>query len=106
MRKTLLKIFMLLLFCSGYSQKNIWEKTNESEVSTHLKVTRNSMPTAFQLYKLNLSDLKEKLSAAPNDLSGQTSNVILTFPVSNGVFNQFRIYDSPVMEEGLFRKRY
>ena len=61
MKKTLLKIFMLLLFSSGYSQKNIWEKTTESEVSTHLKVTRNSMPTAFQLYKLNLSDLKEKL---------------------------------------------
>ncbi|MCO6161574.1 reprolysin-like metallopeptidase [Flavobacterium sp. NRK F7] len=101
MKKTLFHFFMLLLFCSGFSQKNIWEKTTESELSTFSKATRNSMPTAFQLYKLNLSDLKEKLIGAPNDLSRQTSNIILTFPVSNGVLNQFRIYDSPVMEEGL-----
>ncbi|MBF02308.1 MAG: propanediol utilization protein [Flavobacterium sp.] len=101
MKKTLLQFLMLLLICSGYSQNNFWKKTTESELSTLSKVARNSMPKAFQLYQLNLSDLKEKLSEAPNDLSGQTSNIILMFPVSNGVLNQFRIYDSPVMEEGL-----
>lgn len=101
MKKTLFKIFILLLFCNGYSQKNIWEKTSEKQVSSHSKMDRSSMPTTYKLYKLNLVDLKAKLSVAPDDLSGQTSNVIVAFPNTEGVLSNFRIYDSPIMEEEL-----
>ncbi|VXB43010.1 Propanediol utilization protein [Flavobacterium sp. 9AF] len=104
MKNTILTIFILLFYYNGYSQKNLWEKTSERQVSSLAKMDRNAMPSDYQLYKLNLNDLKNKLVMAPNDLSGQTSNIILAFPNSQGVLNNFTIYDSPVMESELAMK--
>ncbi|WP_130736321.1 reprolysin-like metallopeptidase [Flavobacterium sp. J27] len=101
MKKTLFNIFLLLFFCNGFSQEKIWEKISERQVSSLAKMDRNSMPTEYKLYKLNIADLKVKLQAAPNDLSGQASSVIIAFPNAQGVLNNFKIYDSPVMEDGL-----
>ena len=65
------------------------------------KFDRATVPTEFNLYSLDLNAFKSLLQNAPNDQSGITSNVVVPFPNSNGVIENYIVYDAPVMEEGL-----
>jgi subtilisin-like proprotein convertase family protein len=104
MKKILLSITMLLFFCNIYAQKELWKKVSERELTSLEKMDRSSLPLEYQLYSLDVQLLKSKLINAPNDLSGQFSNIILAFPNDNGGMSNFRIYDSPIMEESLADK--
>ncbi|NHN27355.1 T9SS type A sorting domain-containing protein [Flavobacterium jejuense] len=101
MKKLLLKTFLLLLFCNGYAQNKLWEHIPNKRLNTLKKMERASMPLEYQLFSLDLQLLKTKLIEAPNDLSEQSSNIIIAFPNDKGEMLNFKVYDSPVMEEGL-----
>jgi subtilisin-like proprotein convertase family protein len=99
-KKLLFSIALTVVFFSGFSQ-NLWNKTTEERLSTLAKFDRATVPTEFNLYSLDLNAFKSLLQNAPNDLSGITSNVVVPFPNSNGVIENYIVYDAPVMEEGL-----
>jgi subtilisin-like proprotein convertase family protein len=101
--KLLFSIALLVVFFSGFSQ-NIWNKTSDERLSTLSKFDRATVPTEYSLYSLDLNAFKSMLQNAPNDQSGITSNVVVPFPNSNGVIENFIVYDAPVMEEGLALK--
>ena len=65
------------------------------------KFDRATMPKEFSLFSLDLNAFKSLIQNAPNDLSGVTSNVVVPFPNSNGIIENYVVYDAPVMEEGL-----
>jgi hypothetical protein len=103
------KIFLLLsilLFSinKGFSQNNLWQKTTLDQTSSLQKMDRASMPNEFQLFSLNLNDLKNQLHNAPLDLSNTVSNVVIQFPNPEGTFDSYTIYESPIMEKGLSDK--
>lgn len=62
---------------------------------------RASMPSQFQLYSLDLTAMKSQLQLAPLDTQGIISDLIISFPNPNGQFENYRVYESPVMEAGL-----
>ena len=99
-KKLLFSIVLMVVFFSGFSQ-NLWNRTTEERLSTLSKFDRTTVPTEFSLYSLDLNAFKSLLQNAPNDLSGITSNVVVPFPNSNGVIENYVVYDAPVMEEGL-----
>jgi len=99
-KKLLFSIALAVVFFSGFSQ-NLWNKTTEERLSTLAKFDRATVPTEFNLYSLDLNAFKSLLQNAPNDQSGITSNVVVPFPNSNGVIENYIVYDAPVMEEGL-----
>ena len=99
-KKLLFLIVLMFVFFSGFSQ-NLWNKTSEERLSTLSKFDRTTVPTEFSLYSLDLNAFKSLLQNAPNDQSGITSSVVVPFPNSNGVIENYVVYDAPVMEEGL-----
>jgi subtilisin-like proprotein convertase family protein len=105
--KMLKKNLLILLFFFSFSlvaQTNNWQLRNEKELTTLSKVKRANIPKNYKLYSLDLENLKNQLINAPNDLSGQSSNITIAFPNADGEMMNFRIYNSPIMEDGLSEK--
>lgn len=105
MKKRLLIVIGIIFFSAfSYAQNRVWNEISQQQTLNLDKMERNSNPTEFKLFSLNLHVLMQQLSLAPNDLSKETSNTIIAFPNADGEMMNFRIYNSPVMEEGLAEK--
>ncbi|MCZ8197591.1 MAG: M12 family metallo-peptidase [Flavobacterium sp.] len=101
-RKLLLLVF---IFSATFSiGQELWNKTNENLISALGKMDRSSIPSKYDLYTLNFVKFKSQLQNVPLDISGQYSNKIVAFPNTNGEMEQYRIYNAPVMEDGLALK--
>jgi len=101
MKKILLTMLVLFAICNVHAQKELWKSVSDKQLNAFKKAQRSSMPLEYQLFSLDLQELKAKLIGVPNDLSGQSSPIIIAFPNAKGEMSNFRIYDSPVMEEEL-----
>lgn len=97
------KLLLLIVLFSGlsFAQNAIWNKVSEERILLSEKMDRASMPEKYDLYFLNLPELKNQLQNAPLDSSATRSNLIIPFPNSNGEINNYRIYEAPVMDQGL-----
>ncbi|QBZ97324.1 zinc-dependent metalloprotease [Flavobacterium sangjuense] len=102
MKKTLLLTFIaVLFFTNSNGQNSLWEKVSQSKINNLPKMDRASIPSKYDLYSLNFNALKTQLQNAPLASSNIQSNVIVTFPNSNGEMQNYRIYEAPIMEAGL-----
>ncbi len=99
--KKLLLVLTILLAVNSFGQSNLWKKLDGKDVTTLTKLPRDSNPTKFDLYKIDLAQLKSRLALAPSRFSGQISNVIIAFPNSDGEMQNFRVYESSVMHPDL-----
>ncbi len=102
MKKIQLLIALFSITCS-FSQNNMWKKTSDKEISLLSKMDRASMPTEFQLFSIDFQLLKNQLVYAPLD-SQNNSNLIISFPNSDGILEKFKIFEAPIMEIGLSDK--
>ena len=82
--KKLLFLFLFLVgfVQNGFSQNELWRKTSEERVLLLEKMDRNSFPSKYTLYNLDLQSLQNKLQDAPLDLTSSRSDLILPFPNS------------------------
>ena len=101
MKKLLLTLFVGIFFFMQGNSQSIWNRTSEERMLVLEKFDRATMPKEFSLFSLDLNAFKSLIQNAPNDLSGVTSNVVVPFPNSNGIIENYVVYDAPVMEEGL-----
>ncbi len=99
--KLLLIMFSILTVSVGNSQNSLWNLTSSERTESLEKFEKASMPFSYLLYELNLTALKNTLANAPKDFSGLTSNVVVSFPNHLGQFDNYTIYEAPIMEEGL-----
>ncbi len=95
-------IALLSITCS-FSQNNIWKKTSEKEISLLSKMDRASMPSEYQLFSINLQSLKNQLLSAPLDTENN-SNLLIEFPNADGILENFKIFEAPIMEKELSDK--
>lgn len=103
MKKTVL-LLTLLTVAFGFGQTPLWTKTSENNIRGLVKMDRASMPTAYDLFSLDLPAIKAQLQLAPLDSQNIQSNLILSFPTPDGTLEAYRIYEAPVMEKGLSDK--
>ena len=100
------KALLLFLLCTSfvYSQnKTFWQE--ESPVSnSRVKPGRENLPKT-QTYSLDLDGMKAILQKAPmrGEFTGK-SNLIIAFPNHEGVLENFRIMEAPVMHPDLMVK--
>ncbi len=99
-----LKLLLLIaLMSSGFvlSQNNsIWQKQT---INNNLRVKQSKLDLPrTNTFVLNAQSLEQALVNTPlrNDLSS-SSNVIVSFPNAEGVFERFRIYESTTMHPDL-----
>jgi subtilisin-like proprotein convertase family protein len=104
MKKIIFLSISLIVFCMNADGQNMWNKISMDRLSQKDKMDRNNMPSKYELYSLDMSILKSKLIQAPADLSGLDSNVIIQFPNEDGVLQDFKVYESSIMEVGLAEK--
>jgi hypothetical protein len=101
MKKNLLfATLAAFVMSAGYSQNDkFWSahKGESSKITTDKSVARLSFPKQFDLYELNLSNIRQTL------FSSQIANqkVIITLPNVNGGLEQFEIYEASNFEADL-----
>ncbi|MBL4658096.1 MAG: hypothetical protein JKX73_08865, partial [Flavobacteriales bacterium] len=82
----------------------IWVKTTLAQMGKHVKVDRNTHPSKHILYELELADLQKMLQKAPLRGPNATKPIIVQFPNSAGVLEDYKVYESPIMEPALAAK--
>jgi hypothetical protein len=103
MKKTIILssiIFSSLSFIAQ-SNKMLWKEINENEISISGK--RDIIPEKYKTFHLDINNLKNILSSAPLDknISADNSTIIISLPMPNGTLQNFKVVESPVMEEPL-----
>ena len=88
----------------GYAQGIVWQKTEGKAIRTSDLVDRASVPSQYQLFSLNINALKSQLANAPVRGKKAVSDVMVQFPDGNGEMKSFRIYEAPVIADGLAAK--
>jgi hypothetical protein len=100
MKKTLLFVLTVFAIAGASAQNSVWNRISEAQVASE-KLPRDSRPTVFSLYALDMNALKAQLQSAPSRDSGVESNTIIAFPNPNGTMQKFRIYEASVMHPDL-----
>lgn len=104
MKKITLFVFVMIVSISFFAQtnaKNFWSITDNAAVSSIDKVDRNFMPTAYQLYSLDINALKNALVGAPLRGIANSTSLIISFPTPEGVLENYKVMESPIMHQDL-----
>lgn len=102
MKHKLLSVAFLAITGFSFAQngKSIWKA---SAPKSDIAIFENRMPLPTKnLFELDVNFLKRELAGAPlrNGLKS-SSNIIVSFPNSEGQSQRFRIFEAPVMDPGL-----
>ncbi len=104
-----MKKFLFLTFVSvlttvmGFSQADrFWSSHNESsgKITTDKAVARQSFPTAFKLFDVNIEPLRQQLFSVVDNRSANHSTVI-TLPNADGQLEQFEVFEASNFEPAL-----
>lgn len=102
MKKRVLFVVVSVLYISlGFAQGTVWQKTDGKAIRQSNLVNRVSVPSQYQLFSLNIDALKAQLANAPLRGKKSVSDVVVQFPDGNGELKSFRIYEAPVIADGL-----
>lgn len=101
MKKILLCVVAVFSISITFAQDAIWKKIDDVPSGLAL-LPRDSNPTEFKVFTLNMGALKSQLAMAPSRNNvGQESNVVIAFPDSEGVLKRYKIYEASVMDPAL-----
>ncbi|WP_299108524.1 reprolysin-like metallopeptidase [uncultured Winogradskyella sp.] len=94
-------VFILLFTLSASSQNSneLWSSVSETKAIQSEQVFRKISLKTEKFFKLNLEELKNTLQNV-GDREHQ-GNTIIAFPNSNGELNNFRVFETPMMESEL-----
>ena len=101
MKKYLLLIILTFFINTVFSQNAIWKFTTLENLKAQQKSDRETTPIKFDLYTLNFEQFKEILQNAPLEGQSSSPNLIIPFPNPDGEVNNFKIYESPMMDKEL-----
>jgi reprolysin-like metallo-peptidase family M12B/type IX secretion system substrate protein len=106
MKRILLLTFFFNLFFFGYAQQgNLWTKIVLDKTPLSEKLEKTSIPTEFQVFSLDLNQLKARLAAAPDRAENKTkAGVLLPFPNETGELENYRVFEASVMAPELAAK--
>lgn len=98
-----LLVLILLLSISISAQNSLWQQVAITETQSFDLEKRNSTPTIFDVYNLELQNFKNIIQQAPERFNG-TSSIIIPLPTGNGQLQNFRIYEASIFEDELQSK--
>lgn len=99
MKKNYIYLLLILPFL-GFSQgKSLWIKADETSIKQETLLDRNSTPTEYKLYNLDLVAMKQILLNAPDRDLNESSEIVLQFPSAKGKMETFEIYNASILEK-------
>lgn len=103
MKKIFTLSTLLISFITLKAQLNqgLWMPVSETNIS--LTGKRDIVPEKYKTFKLDVNSLKNILLSAPMDknITADNSSVIVSLPMPDGTIQNFKVVESPVMEEPL-----
>ncbi|WP_431137190.1 M12 family metallo-peptidase [Psychroserpens mesophilus] len=82
-------------------RSDVWNQISEESITTP-RWEVNSMPLNYNTFSLDFDNLFSRLQNAPDrKLANSVSGIVVTFPLVNGGFEEFEVYDAPVLENQL-----
>ncbi|MES2763617.1 MAG: M12 family metallo-peptidase [Bacteroidota bacterium] len=102
MKKTIILSSLVLSFFSIKAQSNaLWKEVNENQISVTGK--REIVPEKYKTFRLDVNALQALLATAPLDknVPVEYSSVIISLPLPNGTTQDFKLTESPVMDDAL-----
>lgn len=105
MKKTTLLVILMLISALGFAQSGPWKKADEQKIADLEKVRRNSFPSTYELFHLDLENFKAQLVGAPvrGEFSGRSKHLI-SLPNAEGKIERYYVMETPIMEKGLADK--
>ena len=94
MRKTLLLLFILSFGFMNAQSDKFWKKhdATKGKITPNVTATRESFPKKFDLYELNIDELRSTLFASLTNKSSQKT--IITLPNVDGQIEEFEMYEA------------
>src|ERR1043166_8440181 len=102
MTNKLLFTLLIILYTAvnGFARNNDWQRVSANQVFA--QGSQKLHPDKYETYALNTGHFQSALLALPSD---PATVQVIELPVPGGDFRNFRVWETPVMEEGL-AKRY
>ncbi len=102
MKKSLLLLLTVLYVAIGYSQTGkLWSVTeNSNTISVSKTAKRESFPTEFKLFNLNLDSFRQSLSSTSKNVSG-SKGIIISIPNTDGNLEKFEMFESSNFDPAL-----
>ena len=104
---TLILAFLFVLSQNNFAQNNssLWTKVDKTTLTGKDEVRRASFPTKASYYHLDLNYLKQLVATAPDrNVSSAKSTLIIPFPMGDGSFENFRVWEASIMHPDLAAK--
>lgn len=83
--------------------QNNWKKSSITS-KDNVVFVESHMPSQYQLFNLNLNEVKIELQAIEKreNVSLKNATTVMSFPDSNGEMQRFKILEDSIMEEYSF----
>ena len=102
MQKILLVILTAFsVFQLSAQTRVFWKSITPDDILQQRQDETQYYPESFSAYRLDLPALQEFLLKAPREFEPDAALLRLEIPMPDGRFIPFRVYESPIMEEGL-----
>lgn len=100
MKRLLLSSISFIVCTIAMAQKSYWSShTGTAKIQTTKEVARQSFPTNFQLFDLDISPLKSDLLSVAGNTSGH--KVIITLPNAKGELEKFEMVEASNFDKKL-----
>lgn len=103
MKKTFILSSLIISFLSFSAQSNkaLWKEIKENQISNLGQ--RDIVPEKYKTFRLDINALKMLLMSAPLDknIPVEYSSVIIALPMPDGSIKDFKLTESPIMEDAL-----
>lgn len=103
MKKTIL--FIALLFFGmnfSYSQnRNYWSRADKQDFQLTTYAEKGNLPNQYSRLQLDLLSITTTLRNSPDRFETKTSSVLVSFPDSNGNFEEFMMFEASNFEAEL-----
>ncbi|WP_394757976.1 reprolysin-like metallopeptidase [Flavobacterium sp.] len=100
-KQLLVALASVFMFCQAQAQTDrVWSpnKGGSDKIVTAKGVARQSFPKKFDLYNLNLEEIRRTLFSSQ---SSSRQSVVITLPNTNGQLEQFEMYEASNFEADL-----
>lgn len=100
--KSIVLLFAIVIGTGMSAQNGFWTRASLTEAESQPLQLRNSAPSEYELYQLDVDGLRNTLFEAPQRFTGH-SNVVISLPVE-GEMQSFRVYEASNFDPELQEK--
>jgi len=98
-------MYFIIFNLSAQRTDMLWKRNANSEINSSGKIVRRTVPNEFQVFNLDVDNLKQKLQNTPKRKGKSVkSTAILRFPNAKGILEKYEVFEASILEKSLQEK--